>query len=183
MDVLNETNKNMQAAIEHLQKELRGIRTGRASASMVEGVTLLVYGTQMRLTDVASISVPESRQLLISPFDANNVHAIAKGIEEANLNLRPIVDGHVVRIKVPEMDTAVRQEMIKVAKRKSEEAKVSIRNIRRDSNEKIKKQKSVGEIPEDVMKKNEKKIQEFTDKFCKMVDDLLQAKEKEIMTV
>ena len=183
MSVLDDTNKGMQAAIEHLKAELKGIRTGRANSGMVEGVTLEVYGTQMRLTDVASISTPEARQLLISPFDANNVHAIAKGIEAANLNLQPMVDGSVVRIKVPEMDTSVRQDMVKVAKRKCEEAKISIRNVRRDHNELVKKQKSAGEIPEDQMKSFEKKIQESTDKYCKIADDLTSEKEKEITTV
>ena len=183
MTVIDDTNEKMEAALDHLKSELKGIRTGRANAGMVENVTLEVYGTKMRLPDVASISTPETRQLLISPFDATNVHAIAKGIEEANLNLQPMVDGNIVRIRVPEMDESVRKEMVKVAKRKCEEAKVSIRNIRRDSNDSVKKQKGSGEIPEDQVKSLEKKIQEFTDKFCKMADDLTQAKEKEIVTV
>ncbi|MCP5469570.1 MAG: ribosome recycling factor [Chlamydiales bacterium] len=183
MDILQETKGNMEKALDHLKTELKGIRTGRANPSMVETVVLDVYGTQMRLPDVASISVPEPRQLLISPYDSSNVHAIAKGIEEANLNLQPMVDGHVVRIKVPEMDASVRKDMVKLAKRKCEDAKVSIRNVRRDGNEKARKQKNAGEIPEDQMKNFEKKIQEFTDKFCKMADDLTLEKEKEITTV
>lgn len=183
MDILQNTKSNMEKAIDHLKAELKGIRTGRANPGMVESVTLEVYGTRMRLVDVATISTPEPRQLLISPFDANNVHAVARGIEEANLNLQPMVDGHVVRIKVPEMDASVRQDMVKVAKRKCEEAKVTIRNVRREGNDTAKKQKNAGEIPEDQLKSLEKKIQEFTDKFCKMADDLTQEKEKEITTV
>ncbi len=183
MDVMKETEKKMHGALDHLQHELKGLRTGRANPAVLETVHVEVYGTQMRLQDVASISVPEPRQLLISPFDANNVHAIAKGIEAANLNLQAMVDGNVVRIKVPEMDQSVRQEMVKQARRKCEEAKVSIRNSRRDGNEAIKKQKADGDIPEDVMKKLEKKIQELTDKYCKEADTITEAKEKEIVTI
>jgi ribosome recycling factor len=183
MDVIKETEKKMQGAIEHLKHELKGLRTGRANPAVLESVHVEVYGTQMRIQDVASISVPEPRQLLISPFDAKNVHAIAKGIEAANLNLQAIVDGNVVRIRVPEMDQSVRQEMVKQARRKCEEAKVSIRNARRDGNEVVKKQKADGDIAEDVMKKSEKKIQDLTDKYCKEADTVAEAKEKEIVTI
>lgn len=183
MDILEQTKKKMQTAIDHLKAELKTLRTGRANPAMVENVQVEVYGTYMRLKDMASISVPEPRQLLISPFDAKNVHAIAKGIEAANLNIQPIADGNVVRVRVPEMNEAVRQDMVKAAKKKCEEAKVSIRNIRRDSNELVKKQKTAGEIPEDVMKKLEKSIQDFTDKFCKTADETTAEKEKEILTI
>lgn len=182
-DILAETNKKMDAAIGHLKNELKMLRTGRASPAMVEQVTVEVYGTQMRLPELASISAPEPRQLMISPYDASNVHAIVKGIEAANLNLRAYADGNVVRIKVPEMDTAVRTEMVKKAKKMSEDAKISIRNIRRDSNEFTEKEKKAGTLDEDAMKKLQKKIQELTDKFCKMCDELTAAKEKEIQTI
>lgn len=180
---MKETEKKMQGAIDHLKHELKGLRTGRANPAVLESVMVEVYGAQMRIQDVASISVPEPRQLLISPFDTNNVHAIAKGVEAANLNLQAVVDGNVVRIKVPEMDQSVRQEMVKQAKRKCEEAKVSIRNARREGNDAIKKQKADGDIPEDVMKKLEKKIQELTDKYCKDADSITEDKEKEIVTI
>lgn len=183
MDVIKETEKKMQGAIEHLKHELKGLRTGRANPAVLESVHVEVYGAQMRIQDIASISVPEPRQLLISPFDAKNVHAIAKGIEAANLNLQAVVDGNVVRIRVPEMDQSVRQEMVKQARRKCEEAKVGIRNARRDGNETVKKQKANGDIAEDVMKKSEKKIQDLTDKYCKEADTVAEAKEKEIVTI
>lgn len=183
MDVLDDTNKKMTAALEHLKQELKSLRTGRANPSMLDNVFVEVYGTRMKLTELATISAPEPRQLLISPFDNKNVHAIAKGIEAANLSVQPVVDGNIVRIKIAEMDTSVRQEMVKQSKRKCEEAKVSIRGVRRDANERIKKQKADGDIAEDVMKKLEKKIQELTDKFCKMADDLTMQKEKEILTI
>lgn len=183
MDVLKDTEKKMTAVIEHLKQELRGLRTGRANPASIEHVLVEVYGSKMRLADIATISAPEARQLLVVAFDANNVHAIAKGIEAANLNLNPMVDGNVVRIKVPEMDAAVRKEMAKQAHKKNEESKISVRNVRRDANETIKKQKANGDIPEDMMKKMEKKVQELTDKFCKQSDEITSAKEKEILTV
>ncbi len=183
MDILTETKNKMSAAVEHLKEELRGLRTGRANAAMVDKLPIEVYGSQMRLADLASISIPEPRQILISPYDASNVHAIAKGIETANIGVHPMVDGHVVRVNIPEMNASVRSEMVKVAKRKCEDAKISIRNARRDGNDTVKKQKSSGEIPEDIMKKNEKAIQEFTDKFCKLADDTTHEKEKEITSL
>jgi ribosome recycling factor len=182
-DVTQEIEKKMNSAIEHLKHELKGIRTGRANPAIVETVSVEVYGTRMRLSELASISAPEPRMLLITPYDAKNVHAIAKGIEVANLNLVPVVDGHVVRIKVPEMDQSVRQAMVKESKKKCEETKVGIRNARRDGNETIKKQKTAGDIPEDVMKKLEKKIQELTDKYCSLADKMAADKEKEITTI
>ncbi len=182
-DVIKETEKKMTGAIDHLKHELKGLRTGRANPAIVENVMVDVYGTQMRLPELASISVPEPRQLVISPYDAKNVHAIAKGIESANLNLRAFVDGPIVRIKIPEMDQNVRQEMVKQAKKKTEETKVAIRNARRDGNEAVKKQKSSSEIPEDVMKKHEKKIQELTDKYCSLADKTCEEKEREITTI
>ncbi len=173
----------MEAAIDHLKAELKGIRTGRAHPGLVGNVQIDVYGARMRVLDMASITVPEARQLVISPYDVKNVHAIVKGIDEANLNLRATADGCIVRVRVPEMDQSVRQEMVKLTKRKCEEAKVSIRNVRRDGNEAIRKQKSNGDIPEDQLKSVEKKIQESTDKYCKIADDLATDKEKEITTV
>lgn len=183
MDVLEQTKKKMAAAIEHLKVELKALRTGRANPGMLDTVMVEVYGSTVRLRDIASIAVVEARQLLVTPFDAKNVHSVAKGIEAANLNVRPVVDGNAVRVKVPEMDSSRRQEMCKEAKKKCEESKVVIRNIRREANDTVKKQKADGHIPEDAMKKAEKTIQELTDKSCKTADDVTAEKEKEILTV
>lgn len=182
-DVIDHTQKQMQKTIDHLKSELRSLRSGRANPAMVENVIVEVYGTKMRLLDVATISAPEPRQLLISPFDGKNAQPIAKGIEMANLNLRPQVDGNLVRIRIPEMDASVREKMAKEAKKKCEEAKVAIRNSRREANETIKKLKAEGELPEDMMKKLEKQIQDLTDKFCKNAETITAEKEKEILTV
>lgn len=182
-DVLDQTKKKMNTHLDHLKTELKALRTGRANPAMLDHVMVEVYGSQMRLRDMASVSAPEPRQLLVSPFDPQNVHAVAKGIEAAQLNIRPIVDGNLVRLKIPEMDTAVRNEMCKQAKEKNEKAKIAIRGARQDANKLIKKQKDDGDIPEDLMKKLEKQIQELTDKACKTSDELTAEKEKEIQTI
>lgn len=183
MSVLDQTKAKMAAAIEHLKTELKSIRTGRANPAMVEGVMVEVYGSPMRLKDIASINAPEARMLLITPFDPKNAAIIGKGIEKANIGVMPIVDGNVVRIKIPQMDENVRKEMVKLCHKRLEEAKISVRNIRRDSNELVRKQKAAGEIAEDLMKKQEKTIQELTDKYCKEADDLTEKKEKEVSTI
>lgn len=182
-NVGDQIKAKMGAALDHFKNELKNIRTGRANPGMVEHVMVEVYGSPMRLKDIASISVPESRQLLISPFDAKNAQMIGKAIEKANIGIMPIVDGNVVRIKIPPMTEEIRKKMAKICHEEREKAKVSIRNIRRDGNELVRKQKATGDIPEDMLKKIEKEIQELTDKFCKEADDLSDKKEKEITTI
>ena len=183
MSVTDQTKAKMQATIEHFKQELKNLRTGRANPSILDNVFVEVYGTQVRLKEVATVSAPEARQLLISPFDRSTAGAVSKGIEKANLNLQPMIDGNVIRINIPPMDESTRKEMVKIGKKKAEDAKVTIRETRRKNNELVRKQKADNEITEDVMKKQEKMIQDFTDQFCKEVDDLMGVKEKEIMTV
>ena len=179
----NEIKTAMQTAVDHFKKEIKSLRTSRANPSILDGVMVEVYGTNMKLKDIANITVPEARQLLITPYDANNVSAIAKGIESANLNIQPIVDGNVVRINMPSMDESVRKDIVKQCKKKAEEGKVAIREQRRKFNDLSKKQKQDGDITEDIQKSLEKKIQDFTDKFCKEIDQIATDKEKEILEI
>ncbi|MBA3816644.1 MAG: ribosome recycling factor [Parachlamydiaceae bacterium] len=183
MDILGQTKEKMLAALEHLKNELKSIRTGRANPSMLDSVFVEIYGALMRIKDAAAINAPEARQLLITPFDSQNTNAIGKAIEKANIGLMPIVDGNTVRLKIPQMDDNVRKEMIKLCHKRCEEAKVSIRNIRRDSNEHARKMKADGNLAEDQMKKLEKNIQDLTDKSCKEADDISAKKEKEVSTI
>jgi ribosome recycling factor len=183
MSITDQTKSKMQATVEHFKTELKNLRTNRANPGMLDGVVVEVYGAQMRLKELANVTVPESRQLLISPFDPQTAGAIAKGIERANLNLQPVVEGQSVRINVPPMDEAMRKQIAKQGKQKAEDSKITIRDIRRKNNELVRKEKADGLITEDAMKKDEKTIQELTDKFCKEIDDLYTAKEKEIMAV
>ena len=181
--VPDQTKAKMQAALDHYKGELKTLRTGRANPGVLDNVSVEVYGSQMRLRELANVTAPEARQLVVSPFDPQTTFAIAKGIEKANLNLQPIVDGHLVRINIPPMDENSRKEICKQAKKKAEDSKVVIRELRRKGNEQVRKQKADSEITEDMMKKAEKTIQEHTDHFCKQIDDLCAAKEKEVMTV
>ncbi|MBI3236275.1 MAG: ribosome recycling factor [Chlamydiales bacterium] len=183
MSIPEQTKSKMQAAVEHFKTELKNLRTNRANPAMLDGVMVEAYGGQMRLKELANVTVPESRQLLIAPFDPQTAQAIAKGIERANLNLQPVVENQAVRIHVPPMDEAMRKQIAKQGKQKAEEAKISIREIRRKNNELVRKEKADGLTTEDTMKKDEKAIQDFTDKFCKEIDDLFAAKEKEILSV
>ncbi len=183
MDVAAQTKSKMNGALEHLKNELKSIRTGRANPAMLDHVMVEVYGSPMRLKDIASITTPEARLLLITPFDTKNASVIGKAIEKANLGVMPIVDGNLVRIKIGQMDENMRKSMIKQCYKMLEEAKIAIRNIRRDGNELVRKQKNEGILAEDQMKKMEKKIQELTDETCKEADDLCAKKEKEVSTI
>ncbi|MGZ3732478.1 MAG: ribosome recycling factor [Parachlamydiaceae bacterium] len=183
MDIIDQTKTKMTAALEHLRNELKTVRTGRANPAMLDGIMVEVYGSPMRLKEVASITAPEARMLLITPFDSKNAALIGKAIERANLGVMPIVDGNVVRIKIAQMDESMRKSMIKQCYKFLEDAKIAIRNIRRDSNETVRKQKSENVIAEDLMKKLEKSIQELTDKFCKEADEICAKKEKEVSSI
>lgn len=183
MTTEDQVKAKMQATLDHYKQELRNLRSNRANPGMVEGVSVEVYGSHMKIKELASITTPESRQILITPFDPQTAGTIAKAIEKANLNLQPVLEGHAIRINVPPMDQSTRLEIVKQGKKKAEDAKIALRDIRRKSNDALKKQKSDGEITEDLQKKLEKKIQELTDQFCKQVDDLFAAKEKEVLAV
>lgn len=183
MSVVDDIKAKMRATIDHFKQELKGLRTSRANPAMVEGVMVEVYGSTMRLKEVANISTPEPRQILISPFDPQTAGPIAKSIEKANLNLQPVLEGQVVRITVPPMDQNMRKEIAKQGKKKAEDSKIAIREIRRKGNEQVRKLKTDSAMTEDMMKKAEKTIQELTDQSCKEIDDLFTQKEREIMTV
>lgn len=182
MSILDQTKKHMSQAIDHLKDDLKKIRTGQANPSLLDPVRATVYGSQMSLNQLATISSPEPRQLLIKPFDQNNKGAIAKAIEACHLGVNPVIEGDAIRITIPLMDEAKRKEMAKICHEKGENAKISIRNTRREGNDEAKKQKSEG-LSEDEIKGLEKQIQNLTDDFCKQVDELVKTKEKDILTV
>ncbi len=183
MSVASDTKIKMKEAVEHFKKELSFLRTGRANPSMFDSVNIEVYGSSMKLRELANISCPEPRQIVISPFDPQTIGPIAKSIEKANLNVNPIAEGTFIRINIPPLDESMRKEIVKQGKKKAEDTKIVIREIRRKGNDHVRKQKAEGIIAEDEMKKAEKTIQELTDENCKSIDDLFTAKEKEIMTV
>ncbi len=183
MSILEQTKAKMRTAIEHFKNDLKNIRTGRANPGMVEHVMIEVYGSSMRLKDIASITTPEARVLQITPFDPQITATISKGIEKANLGFNPNIDGNIIRLKIPPMTEELRKKMAKICHDEKEKSKVIVRNLRREANELARHQKAEGEIGEDLLKKLEKQIQDETDKACKEIDELADKKEKEVAVI
>ncbi len=173
----------MDKAIEVFSKELSSLRTGRANASMLDLVKVDVYGQQMPINQVGSITTPEPRMINIQIWDTNNVSLVDAAIKKSDLGLNPQIDGQLIRLPVPELNEERRIEIKKLIKSIGEKCKVSIRNIRREANEDLKKLLKSKEIGEDEEKSNEKKVQIITDAHIKLVDEKISLKEKEIMTI
>lgn len=182
-DVLLESDDKMSKSVEFLQKELSGLRTGKASPSLVENIQVEYYGTQTRLRQIAGIATPEPRLIVIHPYDPTALQAIEKAILAANIGITPVSDGRIIRIPIPELSEERRKDLVKVAHRMAEEAKVAIRNVRRDANEQIKMLQKNGRITEDERDGGLKEIQKYTDDYTAKVETLIAAKEKEILTV
>ena len=173
----------MDKAIEVFSKELSSLRTGRANASMLDLVKVDVYGQQMPINQVGSITTPEPRMINIQVWDVSNVPLVDAAIKKSDLGLNPQIDGQLIRLPVPELNEERRTELKKLIKSIGEKCKVSIRNIRRDANEELKKLLKSKEIGEDEEKSSEKNVQTITDNHIKVVDEKVSLKEKEIMTI
>ena len=173
----------MDKAIEVFSKELSSLRTGRANASMLDLIKVDVYGQQMPINQVGSITTPEPRMINIQIWDSNNVSLVDAAIKKSDLGLNPQIDGQLIRLPVPELNEERRSELKKLIKSIGEKCKVSIRNIRREANEDLKKLLKSKDIGEDEEKTHEKKVQLITDEHIKTVDDKVASKEKEIMTI
>tara|TARA_B110000027_G_C16053021_1_gene270819 strand:+ start:316 stop:867 length:552 start_codon:yes stop_codon:yes gene_type:complete len=176
-------NLKMDKAIEVFSKELSSLRTGRANAAMLDLVKVDVYGQQMPINQVGSITTPEPRMINIQVWDVNNVPLVDAAIKKSDLGLNPQIDGQLVRLPVPELNEERRTELKKLIKSVGEKCKVSIRNIRREANEELKKLLKSKEIGEDEEKSSEKNVQSITDDHIKTVDEKVSLKEKEIMTI
>ena len=180
---LNELKRRMQGAIQSLKHELGGLRTGRASASMLEPVQVEAYGSHMPLNQLATVSVPEPRLLSVQVWDKSMVHAVEKAIRDSDLGLNPLTEGQVIRLRIPEMTEQRRKEMAKVAHKYAEEARIAIRHVRRDGIDLLKKLKKDGVMSEDDERRHEQEVQKATDQSIAEADGLLASKEKEIMQV
>lgn len=178
-----DTSGKMARSIEAFRKELGKIRTGRASLSLLDGIKVDYYGTPTPLQQVGTLSVPESRLIAITPWDTKMIGPIEKAIQGSGLGLNPSSDGKVVRIPIPPLTEERRKDLVKVVKKMAEDSRVAVRNIRRDALEKVKEKEKKKEISEDEMKRWHDKIQKETDGFIKKVDEILKAKEQEIMEV
>jgi ribosome recycling factor len=175
--------KRMNGAVEVLRKEFAGLRTGRASASLLEPISVQAYGSEVPLNQVATIGVPEPRMLSVQVWDKSLVKSAEKAIRSADLGLNPAVDGTLIRVPIPELSEERRGELAKIAARYAEAARVAVRNVRRDGMEQLKRQEKDGEISQDAHHKVAQQVQELTDSEIKQINDLLAAKETEIMTI
>ncbi|MCL2155874.1 MAG: ribosome recycling factor [Leptospirales bacterium] len=182
-DILQDVEERMDKSIKNLQKDFSVIRTGRANPAMFEMLKVNVYGSEMPMNQVATISVPEPRLVVIQPWDKGNLSEVEKAILKSDLSVNPSNDGNLIRIQIPELTEERRKEYAKVAKNKAEDCKVSIRNIRRDGNDMIKSLEKDKDISEDESKTALDKIQKITDKFIDSIQKLAENKEKEILSL
>jgi ribosome recycling factor len=180
-EILSEMRQKMEKTVEALNREFKKMRTGRASTSILEGIKVDCYGTQMRLNQIASISSPESRLLTIQPWDQSIIGNIEKSILKSGLGLTPMSDGKLIRISIPPLTEERRRELAKMAKKMAEENKTVIRNHRREANEMLKELKNESEISEDEMYKYQDKVQKITDELIEKTDGIRKEKESEIL--
>jgi ribosome recycling factor len=180
---LNEFSRRMDGALEALRKEFGGLRTGRASVHLLDQVVVPAYGSSMPLNQVGNVNVPEPRMITVQVWDRGLVREVEKAIRDGGLGLNPASDGQLVRVPIPELSQERRTELSKIAHKYAEQARVAVRNVRRDGMEMLKKQEKDGKISEDEHKGLHDQVQKLTDEHIKKVDDALAAKEKEIMQV
>jgi len=180
---LADVKRRMQASLGTLKQELGGLRTGRASPYLVDPIHVEAYGSHMPMNQVATVSVPEPRLISIQVWDASVVKAVEKAIRDSDLGLNPSVEGQVVRIRIPELNQERRQELVKVAHKYAEAARVAVRHVRRDGLDHLKKLQKDGHVSEDEIKRHEGEVQKATDQAIADIDHTLAAKEKEIMSV
>jgi len=182
-DIVNKSQTAMKKTLDHLQQDFSKVRTGRASAAILDPVRVDYYGSPMPLSQVASMAVPDPRTIVVQPFEKAMLTPIERAIREADLGLNPSNDGNVVRVPIPMLTEERRKEIVKTCKKFAEDARIAIRNIRRDHNEMLKKIEKEEHLSEDERKRGEGEIQKTTDRFIKNVDEMTEAKEKEVMAV
>jgi ribosome recycling factor len=180
---LADVKRRMQGALSTLKQELGGLRTGRASPNLVEPIHVEAYGSSMPMNQVATVSVPEPRLISIQVWDASVVKAVEKAIRDSNLGLSPSTEGQVVRVRIPELNQERRQELVKVAHKYAETARIAVRHVRRDGLDNLKKLQKDGHVSEDEIKRHEGEVQKATDQAITDIDQTLAAKEKEVMSV
>lgn len=181
--VLKDSRTRMEKALESLERDFSKLRTGRASSALVEGLMVDYYGTATPLNQLASVSIPDSRTITIQPWDKNAFSDVEKSIQKSDLGLNPVNDGRVIRISIPPLTEERRKDLVKVAKKYTEEAKIAIRNVRRDANDTLKKMKNDKELSEDEMHAGQDEVQKITDEHIARADEILAEKEKEIMEI
>jgi len=182
-DILLDTEDKMIKTTEVVQREFNGVRTSKASPALVENIMVEAYGAQMRLRELAGITTPEPRMILIQPWDASTVQAIEKAILKSNIGLTPNTQGKFIRLILPELSEERRRELVKVVHKMAEDGRVAIRHVRRDALEELEKEKKKGGVSEEDIEHAKKEVQKLTDQYIEQIDKLAATKEKEIMTV
>lgn len=182
-DILLETEEAMEKAVEYMKHEFSSVRTGKASSALVDNIEVEAYGSSMRMKQVAVVTVPEARLIVIQPFDMTTMKAIEKGIRESKLGINPVVDGKLIRLRIPELSEERRVALCKTVHTMAEEARVRIRSARRDGMDGLKKLQKAGDITEDDLRTMEKEVQTLTDNSVKTIDTSTAAKEAEILKV
>lgn len=178
-----EMKERMNKTQEVLRRDFNSIRTGRATPAILDRINVECYGEEMPLRQLVNVSVPDARMLVVSPYDRRIINNVEKAILKSDLGINPVVDGNVIRLFIPPLTEERRKELVKVIKKKAEESKVAIRNIRRDANEELKMMEKEKRVSEDDLRRAQDEIQKITDKFIKGIDALVAAKEKEIMEI
>lgn len=182
-DLKKKTTERMNGTINVLKKELASIRTGRASFALLDGITVDYYGTPTTLSQVATLGIPDGRQIVIQPWEQKIISAIEKAILKSDLGLTPMNDGRIIRIAIPPLTEERRKQLVKVVRKKAEETRIAIRNIRRDINDELKKDEKEKHLSEDDVKRLQGEVQKITDSFITKVEEVILHKEKEIMEV
>ncbi len=180
---IDDLERRMNGAIEALKREFAGLRTGRASISLLEPLTVEAYGSEMPINQVATLGAPEPRMLTVQVWDRGNVKAVERAIRESALGLNPASDGQLIRVPIPELSEERRTELARIAHRYAEQARVAVRNVRRDGMDKLKRMERAGDLSQDEQHLWSEEVQELTDRFVKEIDSAVDAKESEIMQV
>jgi ribosome recycling factor len=182
-EILLETEASMEKGVDYMNHEFAAVRTGKASPAIVENIDVQAYGATMKLKQLALITTPEPRLLVIQPFDASTVKDIERAIKESNVGINPSVDGKIIRLPIPALSEERRKDLVKSIKHMAEESRVRVRSARREGIDSLKKAQKEGEVSEDELETYEKEVQKLTDNFVKKIDEALAAKEAEVMKV
>lgn len=182
-EIITEAEANMKKTVEVVKKEYASLRAGRATPALLDKVMVNYYGTPTPISQMANVSAPEARLLVIQPWDKSSMPEIERAILKSDLGINPTSDGTVIRLAIPQLTQERRQELVKVVKKKAEEGRVAIRNVRREANDALKAKEKKGELPEDELRRSQDEVQKLTDKYIKEIDQLTNNKEQEIMQV
>jgi ribosome recycling factor len=182
-DILLEAEMSMEKSVDYMVHEFAGVRTGKASPALVENVDVQAYGSSMKLKQLALITTPEPRMLVVQPFDASTVQDVERALKESKIGIMPAVDGKIIRLPIPELSEERRKELVRSLGKMAEEARVRVRSNRRTAMDEAKKLKAAGQLTEDELRDMEEEVQKLTDRFVKSIDDHLKHKEAEVMKV